>query len=224
MAGRIDEVAPPGPILDVGAGEGTLIDALKELGRDATGLERLPSREDIVDLPLDQVPERDFAAIVFWHSLEHLPDSGAVIRAAAERLAPGGFVFIAVPDVGSPQARVFGDSWLHLDLPRHLVHLTTGSLESGLKERGIEPVHVSRTKGGQNLIGWLDGMVSKLPGDLDLYQALRRKDARRIEMGAGRRVASILAGILLSPVALVCAAVEILRGRSGTVYIEGRLG
>lgn len=224
MAGRIDVVAPAGPVLDVGAGEGTLIDALKALGREATGLERLPSREDIVDLSLDQVPEKDFAAIVFWHSLEHLPDSGAVIRAAAERLAPGGFVFIAVPDVDSPQARAFGDSWLHLDLPRHLVHLTTGSLKTGLRERGIEPVHVSRTRGGQNLIGWLDGLVSRLPGRLDLYQSLRRREARRIKMDPARRAASILAGVLLAPVALVCATVEIVSGRSGTVYIEGRLG
>ena len=36
MAGRIDEVAPPGPVLDVGAGEGTLIDALRAKGYELT--------------------------------------------------------------------------------------------------------------------------------------------------------------------------------------------
>ena len=32
---RLDEIAPPGPVLDVGAGEGTLIDALRGRGREA---------------------------------------------------------------------------------------------------------------------------------------------------------------------------------------------
>lgn len=222
MAGRIDEAAPPGPILDVGAGEGTLIDSLKARGREASGLERLPSREDIVDLPLQEVDGK-FAAIVFWHSLEHLPAAGEVMAAAAERLLPGGVVIVAVPDLSSLQARLFGDRWLHLDLPRHLVHLTTDSLGAGLRANGLEVTSVSRTRGGQNLIGWLDGLVACLPGHLDLYQALRRRNARRVQMGAGRRVASILAGVALAPAALVCTAFELLTGQSGTVYLEGRL-
>lgn len=221
MAGRIDEVAPDGPILDVGAGEGTLIDALKERGRPASGLERLPSREDIVDLPIQEVEGR-FAAIVFWHSLEHLPDAGQVIEAAAARLLPGGVLIIAVPDLSSRQARWLGDRWLHLDLPRHLVSLTTASLTSGLRDNGLDVITVSRTRGGQNLIGWLDGLVAFLPGRLDLYQALRRKDARRVRMGPVRRAASILAGIVLAPVALACAAIEVLTGPTGSVYVEGR--
>lgn len=223
MAARIDESAPPGPILDVGAGEGTLIDALKARGREARGLERLPSREDIVDLSLPEVERSDFAAIVFWHSLEHLPDSGPVMKAAAERLRPGGVVFVAVPDLGSPQARFFGDRWIHLDLPRHLVHLTTSSLTTVMEADGLKVTSTSRTRAGQNLIGWLDGFVRMLPGGLNLYQALRRKSARRIEMSGGQRVLSIVAGIVFFPVALVCAAVEVATGNSGTIYVEGRL-
>lgn len=222
MAARIDEVAPPGPVLDVGAGEGTLIDALKARGREARGLERLPSREDIVDLSLPEVEQDDFAAIIFWHSLEHLPDSGPVMRAAAERLRPGGVAFVAVPDLSSPQARFFGDRWIHLDLPRHLVHLTTASLTAGMEANGLEVTATSRTRGGQNLIGWLDGFVAMLPGGLNLYQALRRKQARRIPLNPVQRLLSITAGVLLAPVALVCAAVEVACRRSGTIYVEGR--
>jgi SAM-dependent methyltransferase len=182
----------------------------------------LPSREDIVDLSLPEVEQDDFAAIVFWHSLEHLPDSGPVMAAAAERLRPGGVVFVAVPDLGSPQARFFGDRWIHLDLPRHLVHLTTDSLIGVMEADGLKVTATSRTRGGQNLIGWLDGFVAMLPGGLNLYQALRRKTARRIHLDPVRRVLSILAGIVLFPVALVCAAAEIAGRRSGTIYVEGR--
>ena len=63
------------------------------------------------------------AAIVFWHSLEHLRDAGAALDHAASLLDPDGVVVIAMPNPASLQARAFGDRWLALDLPRHLVHV-----------------------------------------------------------------------------------------------------
>lgn len=222
MADRIDRIAPPGPILDIGAGEGTLIDALKQKGREAGGLERESSRDDIAEAGIAEVRGR-FAAIVLWHSLEHLGDSGEVLAEAVARLLPRGVIVLAVPDLASAQARIFGDRWLHLDLPRHLVHLRSDALIAGMNSAGLATEHVSRTRGGQNLIGWLDGLVTSLPGGLNLYQALRRRSARRIEMGPVRRATSLFAGVLLFPAAVVCAAVESISGRSGTVYVEGRL-
>ena len=84
-------------MLDVGAGDGTLIDALRALGREATGLERNPARDDLSDEPLEEV-KGEWAAVVFWHSLEHLPSPGDAIRQAARLLLPGGVVVIAVPN------------------------------------------------------------------------------------------------------------------------------
>src|SRR4051794_34733573 len=40
LAARVDDLAPPGPVLDVGAGDGTLVAALRGAGREALGLER----------------------------------------------------------------------------------------------------------------------------------------------------------------------------------------
>ena len=219
MAARIDEAAPPGAILDVGAGEGTLIDALKERGRKASGLERESDHPDIRNMAIDQV-EGQFAGIVFWHSLEHLGNPREAVVEASRLLIPGGVMIIAVPDNGSFQAAAFGDGWLHLDLPRHLVHLTERSLTAGLEESGFRIGPVSGTRAGQVVIGWLDGLVGKLPGDLDLYQSLRRKSARRIEISPARRAAAIAGGVILFPVALACAAAEIALKRSGSVYVE----
>ena len=124
MAGRIDEIAPDGPILDVGAGEGVLIDALRARGREVMGLERDPRHPDIVDRSIHEV-EGEWAAVVFWHSLEHLPrprrrDPRGLAPADAGRRGRGRGA--RTPD--SLQAKAFGDEWLHLDLPRHLVHLS----------------------------------------------------------------------------------------------------
>ncbi|MBK5232563.1 MAG: class I SAM-dependent methyltransferase [Thermoleophilia bacterium] len=219
MAARIDEVAPPGAILDVGAGEGTLIDALKEHGRKASGLERESDHPEIKNQAINEV-EGNFAGVVFWHSLEHLGNPREAVVDASRLLIPGGVLVIAVPNNASMQARAFGDDWLHLDLPRHLVHFTANSLTSGLEESGFKVGRTSGSRAGQVAIGWLDGLVGRLPGDLDLYQSLRRKSARRIKITPAKRAAAIAAGVILFPVALACAAVELASRRSGSVYVE----
>ena len=180
QAARIDEITPPGPVLDVGAGDGTLVDALRASGREATGLERKPTREDLSDEPLEEV-KGEWAAVVFWHSLEHLPDPGDAIRQAARLLLPGGVVVVAVPNNDSLQAQVFGDRWLHLDIPRHIAHLSSRSLLRGLRDNGFTVERVSHVRSGQIMIGWLQGLVGLLPGQPDLYQALRRDGARGVD-------------------------------------------
>ncbi len=222
LARRLDRIAPPGPMLDVGAGEGVLLDALRRRGREAVGLERDARRPDLREESLEQI-EGEWAAVVFWHSLEHLPKPGEAIVEAARLLRRGGVIAIAVPNTDSLQARAFGDRWLHLDLPRHLVHLSERSLLSRLAENGFEVTHVSHLRAGQIAIGWLDGLVGAVPGRLRLYQSLRRAQARSGPMGTGRRWASLAAGVLLLPLALACATTEVVLRRSGTVYVEARL-
>jgi SAM-dependent methyltransferase len=222
LARRLDAIAPPGPVLDVGAGDGALLDALARRGRRAVGLERAGGgAQGMRDEPLEQV-DGEWAAVVFWHSLEHLSQPGAAIRHAARLLAPGGVVVVAVPDAAGLQARVFGDRWLHLDRPRHLVHLTSDALVAGLARAGLRVERVSRVRGGQIVIGWLDGLVGSLPGGLDLYQALRRADARSAQLTPAARLASLAAGVLLMPAAVAGAAAEVALRRSGTVYVEAR--
>lgn len=222
IAARLDRVAPPGPVLDVGAGEGSLLDALERIGREGSGLERSDADPRFRDESIEQV-EAGWAAVVLWHALEHLPQPGEAVRAAAAILLPGGIIAVAVPNSSSLQARAFGDRWLHLDLPRHLSHLTTASLIAGLERSGFSVEEVSYVRSGQQVIGWLEGLVGLLPGRPSLYQALRAPAARTRPIGGMRRALTILAGAALLPLAGACAAVEIALRRGGTVYVEGRL-
>src|SRR4051812_44203951 len=118
LARRLDHLAPVGPVLDVGAGDGALVDALGALGRSATGLERDSERADLQSRDIADVGG-EWAAVVFWHSLEHLRTPGPALRRGAKLLKPEGVLVVALPNSDSLQARLFGDRWLALDLPRH---------------------------------------------------------------------------------------------------------
>jgi SAM-dependent methyltransferase len=222
-ASRFDEIAPPGPILDVGSGDGNLIDALARRGRVATGLERESQRDDVFDKDISEV-EGEYAAIVFWHSLEHLPDPRGAVENAWRLLLPGGVLVIAVPNIASLQARLFGDRWLALDLPRHLVHLSDRGLLAGLRDAGFEIGQTSPLRGGQVVFGWLHGLVGLLPGHPDLYDAVRRPEARAKPMTSPRRLLTLAAAVLLLPVALLGTIAESVSGHGGTAYVEARRG
>jgi SAM-dependent methyltransferase len=222
LAGRLDGIAPPGQMLDVGAGEGHLIDALERRGREAAGLERDAGTHPRISPATIEEAAGAFAAIVFWHSLEHLPAPAAALREAVRLLAPEGVLVVAMPNASSVQASVFGERWLALDLPRHLVHVPAPVLLATLRELGLRIERVSYLRGGQVVFGWLHGLVGRLPGAPDLYDAIRRPAARSRPLPGRRRAGLLAAAALMLPFAGLAALVEAAARRGGTVYVEAR--
>ena len=242
LARRIDRIAPEGAVLDVGAGDGALLDGLRARGRAGLGLERpggedahatppllgvgpatRVAREDVRFTAMDEL-EGPFAAVVFWHALEHLREPAEAVERAVELLLPGGVLVVASPNAASFQARTFGERWFGLDLPRHLVHLPLSSLVVRLHELGLAVERVSHLRGGQVVFGWLHGLVGALPGQVDLYDAIRRPSARSSPTTGGRRAATLGAAMLVLPVAVALALAEAVAGHGGTVYVEARRG
>jgi hypothetical protein len=221
LARRLDRIAPPGPVLDVGAGDGTLVDALAARGREAVGLEREARGPRVRTGELADV-DGSWAAVVFWHSLEHLPSPGPTLDRAAGLLAARGVLVVALPNADSLQARAFGDRWLALDLPRHLVHVPARALLARLRADGLRVERVSHLRGGQVVFGWLDGLVGRLPGRPDLYDAIRRPEARQRPLGPLRRAAVLAAAVAVAPVAGLAALAEAAARRGGSVYVEAR--
>ena len=220
LAGRLDRIAPPGRVLDVGSGDGALLAALRARGREAEGVEpglRAGSRfEDVAEV------SGEWAAVVFWHSLEHLRRPADALARAAELLPVGGMLVVAAPNAASIQANLFANSWLALDLPRHLVHLSPGVLAIRLETLGFTVERVSGLRGGQSLFGWLHGLVGLLPGTADLYEAIRRPAARSRPMEGTQRAASLCAAVALLPVAALATAGEAALGVGGSFYVEAR--
>jgi hypothetical protein len=127
-----------------------------------------------------------------------------------------------MPNPASIQAQVFGDRWFALDLPRHLVHVPAAALLARLRSLGLSPSRVSYLRGGQVVFGWLHGIVGALPSHPDLYDAIRRPEARREPLSPGRRAMTLAIAVLALPLAAACAGVEVLLRRGGTIYVEAR--
>ena len=221
LADRLHRILPPGPVLDVGAGDGTLVGAFVRRGREAVGLEPYASGPHIRNAEIEEV-DGNWSAIIFWHSLEHLRQPARALGHAATLLSPGGRLVIAVPNATSLQARVFGDRWLALDLPRHLVHLSPPALLSKVEALGLRVERVSYMRGGQVVFGWVHGIVGRLPGHPDLYDAIRRDEARQAAQSPAFRLYALGAGVAALPFALAATAVEVAARSGGTIYVEAR--
>ena len=114
LARRLDRIAPPGPVLNVGAGDGVMLDALRVRGRDAVGLERSSSRSDVREGDVKSEADGTWAAVIFWHSLTPLRTRHGDrhdIRSAVRWGGPGR----GYPELGQPAGAIV---WRSLACPR----------------------------------------------------------------------------------------------------------
>jgi 2-polyprenyl-3-methyl-5-hydroxy-6-metoxy-1,4-benzoquinol methylase len=140
----------PGRLLDVGCGNGELARAFARRGWAVAGVEpgsqaAVRARAGGVHVhrgTLEDAPWRGptFDAVIFNHSLEHLPDPVQSLRQAAALLRAGGIVAVGVPNFDCWQRRAFGSRWFQLDLPRHLQHLDARTLAALMERAGLRPM------------------------------------------------------------------------------------
>jgi SAM-dependent methyltransferase len=115
-------------ILDVGCGEGLLLEALSAAGyRDLTGIDPFVEPIDgptstvrIHRRTIDQESGK-YDIVMLHHSIEHIPDPAGAMRHVRRLLAPGGWALIRTPVAGSYGWRTYRENWLGLDPPRHLL-------------------------------------------------------------------------------------------------------
>ena len=140
----------PGRLLDVGCGNGELARAFARRGWEVAGVEpgsQAAARARAAGVEVHRGTLDDalwcgptFDAVIFNHSLEHVPDPAQSLRQAAALLREGGVVAVGVPNFACWQRRAFGSRWFQLDLPRHLQHLDQQTLGALMVRAGLRPV------------------------------------------------------------------------------------
>lgn len=133
----IKKFAQNGSVLDIGAGVGDLVLALKEAQLNATGFEpsekaRAVARNKGVDLyaSLDEVDANSFQLISMYHVLEHVPDVEKQKEKILQLLKPNGVLILALPNYESFDAKYYGSYWAGYDVPRHLFHFNKKAVKS----------------------------------------------------------------------------------------------
>ncbi|HYC28701.1 MAG TPA: class I SAM-dependent methyltransferase [Chitinophagaceae bacterium] len=135
-----------GNLLDIGAGTGLFVEAMRKAGWKVTGLEpdetaRKRAREmnivlnDISDL--FKLPPASFNAITMWHVLEHVHDIHGYLSQIGKLLQPGGKLIIAVPNFLSRDALIYKEYWAAYDVPRHLYHFSPAAMRGLLEKHGF---------------------------------------------------------------------------------------
>jgi 2-polyprenyl-3-methyl-5-hydroxy-6-metoxy-1,4-benzoquinol methylase len=130
--------------------------------KDVVGVEAVQSCDPAATL--DTLNEK-FDVIALWHSLEHLPDPWRVVQKATQRLAPGGILYIAVPNVESYDFTVLREKWLHLDTPRHLYFYPAHSLEALCIASGLKTLELTTDDSLSKLLSrgvWFSRAASKV--------------------------------------------------------------
>jgi 2-polyprenyl-3-methyl-5-hydroxy-6-metoxy-1,4-benzoquinol methylase len=218
-------------IMDIGCGRGAFLKYLHSRGYDCTGLEiptfpLPPSQPGLKFIPstLDQAPiERgSMDAISIWHVLEHTADPVNTVRRISELVRSGGVLAVAVPNYGSLQSALFGPHWFHLDLPRHLYHLSREVLTRVLRENGFEVLSVSTHSIDQNYFGFIQSALNTLfprrPNRL--YSLLKKQGVRGGSPGFDGL--QFVLGALLFPLSVLENVISLLSGRGATLIVYAR--
>jgi SAM-dependent methyltransferase len=119
-------LTPASRILDVGCGSGWRLYALREAGfRNTLGVDPYMEHDlayanglQVLKRTVNEV-EGSWDVVMFHHSLEHIPDQAAALRAASGLLRPGGTCLIRVPVASSYAWEFYREHWYQIDAPRH---------------------------------------------------------------------------------------------------------
>ena len=219
---------PGARLLDVGAGRGRFVASARGAGYCARGIEPSPrgveaALRDGVGLHRAgwedaEVEPESLDAVIFWHVLEHLDDPAAAAARAATWLRPGGVLLAGVPNLDSWQARIGGDRWYHLDVPRHRMHFTPRGLDALLRRAGLQPQRTHHLLAEHNPFGMWQSAVSRLTETPSwLYHALKRNAPVW-----SRDAAITAAAVPLAPVAAIAELAAGLWRRGGTIAVVAR--
>jgi 2-polyprenyl-3-methyl-5-hydroxy-6-metoxy-1,4-benzoquinol methylase len=153
---------PSGRLLDIGCGDGELLERLRDLGWQVEGVDsderavraaRVRGLEvHVGTLESQGYSGASFDAVTMSHVIEHLHNPVGLVRECRRVLKPGGYLVIVTPNMNSLGYRLFGKAWRGLEPPRHLQLFTPRLLRRLAAQAGFQKIEVSTTIRGADEI------------------------------------------------------------------------
>jgi SAM-dependent methyltransferase len=189
---------PPGPLLDVGCGNGEFLAVATEHGYDSLGIDLSADgvaiarqkglRAEAVNFLTHPFPGK-FRIVTMWDVIEHLQFPQSFIARSGELLDDDGILVLKIPSFGSLNFRILhffpGKSGVLLGAPDHIQYFTHRSLErllvrSGFVQAGWFPSKKFRTKPPnrslvRSLSRFVQRNVGRLSKNCNLYLVASRK-------------------------------------------------
>lgn len=227
LTGRLEtrkfkRIRPSGSLLDVGCGDGLFLSRLSKNEKwrlfgieiSKAGHAKASGRGgmSIYNQPLEDCGfAGDFFDIVtLRHVLEHVPDPGALLGHIRRVLKPGGTLVIRVPNIGSFEASLGREEWLHIDLPRHLYQFTPETATLLLQKNGFEVTKINHFMFEYKQVLFYS-----------FNQWLKRR-FRRGRAGRGNPAAGKALFAALLPATLLVSYAFAVFGKSGTMEIRAK--
>lgn len=152
IMGRLERQTGGRRLLEVGCGNGQLLAVARARGWEVAGVELSRAQVEhcrargleveLGDLTRDGLfAGRAFDAAVMIEVLEHLPEPVETLEAVAERLVPGGVLYVTTPNFGALSRWVLGGGWSVLN-EEHVTLASARGLRRVLARSGFRPLSV----------------------------------------------------------------------------------
>ena len=142
-------------MLDVGCGEGWILEMAKTRGWQVYGTEFSPKAIDICSkkgikmysglLRAENIEEKEFDIIVSTETIEHINNPRGEINNFYQLLRQGGLLYITTPNFNSYLRRLFKDKYDIIEYPEHLSYYTKKTLNKLLKDSGFRKLKLLTT-------------------------------------------------------------------------------
>jgi 2-polyprenyl-3-methyl-5-hydroxy-6-metoxy-1,4-benzoquinol methylase len=212
VRGWMRHLPKQGRALEIGCGDGWMLAILRDNGWRVVGSERsmAGARAAVArnNIPMfvgdvNAIAKSRFDLIILFQVLEHLADPISTLRQSAALLEPGGVMIVAVPNASSWQARAFGRSWFHLDVPRHQHHFSADALGRAFQKAELKVVRTRMVSPEHDPYGVLQSILNWLGFRQNLLTKLLMGMSEKDVSVPAVTAMAVLAGLLALPSAAI---------------------
>jgi len=218
-------------VLEVGCGQGAMLEVLEQSGLRATGIEagagsvslgRAAGRNVVPGYvgEVEALPGAPFDAFVSLNYLEHLPEPGGIIRKIHSLTGPGAAGYVTVPNL----EYLLATKCFYEFVADHLCYFTRATLTHAFESNGFDVVACETVNEDNDIevlvqkrapldVARQYGEVEALIGDLRRIVAERRSRGEKVAVwGAGHRTLALLALGGLGEIAFVVDSAKFKQG------------